>query len=255
MVNDKRIEDKNQSSFYNQNVISRINAIKNLFFLSIAYVLLLLLRTVPVLFSTYPLTDRRYREERFIKGALIAISVGAFFAILAHPLLDKTLYIALLLLAIAIPLLAVSIYAEFLLHSLSADTTAPKAVQYMGLIGGFSTILAIGVLFLHLSYLAGLVFFILCVIGALIFTIAVLIFMFRDGIASLSSELPPGSQERFEMTIKLFNESPIPGFLRDKEKQKMLSQFLILALNIMSKRLYQKQPQSPRGKGDNQNLK
>lgn len=252
MANNNKIEDKNQISFYNQNIAPRLKAIKSICALSIAYILL---RTVPAFVSTYPLTDRRYQEERFIKGALLAISVGAFFAILTQPSLDKFLYTAILLLAIAFPLLAASIHAEFYLHSLSPTTTPPKVIEYMGQIGGLSTIVAVGFLFWHLSYLAGLVFFILCVIVSLICSVVAFIFTFRGGIASLASELPPGSQEEVEKVIKLFNEAPIPEFLRNKEQQKKAGQVLILVMKALIKQLYQKQPQPPRENLDSQNLK
>jgi hypothetical protein len=126
MTNDKKTEDVNQSSSYSPSVVSRAQAVGVILGLSIMYVLLFFVRIMPGLFSTYPLTNRRFREERFLKGALVAISVGAFLAILGQSSLDKSLYITLLLLSIAIPALSISIYSEFFLHSLSYDTSVPK---------------------------------------------------------------------------------------------------------------------------------
>jgi hypothetical protein len=128
-----------------------------------------------------------------------------------------------------------------------------KAVQYIGQIGSTSTILAIGVLFFHMSSLAAIIFFMFSIICVFFSLLAILTFLFGDpqGFASLSLELPPGLQDRCEGVIKLFSESSIPELFRDKEKHKVFSQVLVLALKIMMKQLWQKQPPTNKDKHDN----
>jgi len=114
----------------------------------------------------YPLSETQHREDMLIYSGLLGIAVIAVVQLLGAPAIDRSLTVSLYAFAVAVPMLAVSIYGLTVeLGYKYAVMPAYMEIAHFG--GALAAITGTAGIFWHFSRLIGLTFLSISVLAVI----------------------------------------------------------------------------------------